>query len=103
MKATIKDFQNEIGSWISRNFPDATPQDGFMVLAEELGELSHSWIKRKQGIRMDEDHDEKVRDAVADIFISLCGFCSLEGLDLNAEVISAWAEVRQRDWRKTDA
>ena len=49
---------------------------------------------------MDEDHDAKMRDAVADILIFLCGFCSTQGIDLQEQVNETWEEVKKRDYKK---
>jgi NTP pyrophosphatase (non-canonical NTP hydrolase) len=69
-------------------------------MQEELGELSHAFLKKHQGIRMDEDHDAAMVDAIGDFIIYLAGFCNSTHLDLASSVESTWMEVKKRDWVK---
>jgi NTP pyrophosphatase (non-canonical NTP hydrolase) len=69
-------------------------------IVEELGELAHSFLKDAQGIRQHENHEELMKDAVADIVIFLCDFCSAKEFDLESLVLKTWDEVKQRDWKK---
>jgi NTP pyrophosphatase (non-canonical NTP hydrolase) len=71
-------------------------------IMEEIGELSHHYLKRAQGIRMSEDHEEGIKDAVADIVIFLMDFCSANDIDLQSAIEDVWAVVKKRDW-KTDS
>ena len=96
----IQDVQDEVGKWHKRNFPDATPTDPLVIIMEELGETCHAHMKLKEGIRVDENHSEKLKDGVADIFIALCGFCSLSHIDLEDCVRQTLPEVMARDWVK---
>lgn len=92
------DFQAEQELWVRRNFPGRTCFHPLLGLQEEVGELAHHVLKRDQGIRLEEDHDAGIRDAVADIFIYLADFCTAEELDLGECITETWAKVRQRDW-----
>lgn len=96
----IRDIQDQVGMWHRRNFPDASPTDPLVVIMEELGETCHAHMKMKQGIRMDEDHAAALRDGVADIFIALCGFCSVSNLDLEDCLRTTLPQVLARDWTK---
>lgn len=86
--------------WRKKNFPDTDSTEQFMGMVEEMGELSHAILKRKQGIRTNEDHDAAIVDAIGDIFIYMVNFCDLEGIDVVNAVHEAWFEVEQREWRK---
>jgi len=68
-------------------------------VVEEVGELSHAYLKREQGIRgTREQHDASIVDAVGDIVLFLSGFCSVEGIDLMDCIEKSWEEVSRRDW-----
>lgn len=119
----LSKLQDEVGEWAEKNFGDrmrilesiedrslkAAPDPGadvgalFCVLGanEEVGELSHSVLKRAQGIRED-DSDVGMRaemDAVGDVIVYLADFCHRRGYDLGECVELAWdGEVAGRDW-----
>lgn len=48
---TFKDLQDQQVAWVQHNFPGRTFEEPFKGMVEELGELSHSLLKQKQGIR----------------------------------------------------
>jgi NTP pyrophosphatase (non-canonical NTP hydrolase) len=69
---TIHDYQVEHLNWVEKNFPDQKPYQPLLGLAEEVGELSHAFLKREQGCRgTAEEHDKEIKDAVGDIFVFL--------------------------------
>ena len=94
------DLLEAMTDWRKKNFPDTDSTEQFMGMVEEMGELSHAILKRKQGIRTNEDHDAAIVDAIGDIFIYMVNFCDLEGIDVVNAVHEAWFEVEQREWRK---
>jgi NTP pyrophosphatase (non-canonical NTP hydrolase) len=95
----IQRLQLALHMWREINFPGATPQDQFMGVVEEIGELSHADLKAKQNIRGSaEYHEAKAQDAVADTIIYLMGYCSLRGWDLSAILEETAAKVMKRDW-----
>lgn len=99
---SLDDLQLLTESWRSRNFPGQA-SDASRQLAgcmEELGELAHAWLKQDQGIRSDEDLQDKEVDAIGDLLIYLCGYCSSRGLNLRIAAHQAWKEVSERDWIK---
>lgn len=70
--------------WVARNFPDPTgentPGDSIIGCIEELGELAHSHLKLKQGIRgTPQEHLDAARDALGDLMIYLMGVISYHG------------------------
>lgn len=94
--------QAEIGRWMRKNFGEVDSAVQLCVIQEELGELAHSFVKNKQQIRRYENHREKMKDAVADIVLALCGFCECEDISLNLEecIKKILPEVLARDWKK---
>jgi NTP pyrophosphatase (non-canonical NTP hydrolase) len=82
------------------NFPRQRDYQPLLGIMEEVGELAHAHLKNEQGIRrMDPDlaYVKKV-DAVGDIIIYLCSYCTASGIDLASAVEKTWAEVEKRDW-----
>lgn len=96
----IKNIQKEVFDWHVENFGPVPAWKPILIITEEIGELSHAYLKREQKIRMTENHDENIKDAVADIVIGLMAFCSIEGIDLETELLKTWDKVKQRDWKK---
>lgn len=69
---TIEEFEAQHREWAKANFPDATAEDAWLGMVEEIGELAHALLKRRQGIKgMDDDVNFKaaVLDACADAAI----------------------------------
>lgn len=100
----LEQLQAEHKPWAERNFPNDTPDQMLIGVMEELGELSHAFLKQAQLIRRGSTEEgRKVlqsleRDAVGDIVIYLCAYCDLRGLSLAECVERAWDEVKNRDW-----
>lgn len=98
MANVIDRIQQAVGAWSRKNFGTDDPVHPLLGLQEEVGELSHAVLKRRQGIRMNEDHDAQEIDAIGDIFIYLCDYCNLNGLNFSKCVRETWEKVEQRDW-----
>jgi NTP pyrophosphatase (non-canonical NTP hydrolase) len=96
----LQAFQIDHRTWLKHNFPDQSPHQALLGLAEEVGELAHAHLKMEQGIRglTNEEYINQATDAVGDIVIYLASYCNSNGLDLAECVQSAWEEVRDRDW-----
>jgi NTP pyrophosphatase (non-canonical NTP hydrolase) len=95
----LSDLQAERNVWAATNFPDDTLVDSVMGAVEELGELAHHLLKRKQGIRGDAAfHTAEIEDAVADCVIFLAGVATHEQFDFGHAVQKAWDRVKERDW-----
>lgn len=92
--------QEEHKKWQVENFGYTSSEDYLIGATEELGELCHAFLKRKQKIRNNETHTENITDAVADIIIFLAGFCNNEGIDMEGELNRVWNKVKQRNWNK---
>lgn len=96
----LKKIQEEQAAWAKHNFGEQIANNQFLGVVEEVGELSHALLKRTQGIRVNEDHDANVKDAVGDIIIYLANLCTCEGIDLEKTVQDTWDSVKMRDWIK---
>lgn len=74
----IKPFpllSQEVGEWSRRNFGDK--QEPYLGMIEELGELAHCLLKRRQGIRGYDNAEvfiEAFKDALGDIGIYAANF-----------------------------
>jgi len=97
---TLKGLQVELKPWVEHNFGSRPSWQPLLGIQEEVGELSHAYLKRAQGIRTEENHTENIKDAVADILIYLADFCNAEGIDLQHELNETWSRVSKRDWKK---
>lgn len=97
----VRGFQDTQGDWLRYNFPNAEPWEALAGLTEEVGELAHAHLKghnKIRGLESSLDIAERKGDAVGDIFIYLTSYCNTNGLDLQACIEKAWAEVEKRDW-----
>lgn len=94
-------LQLEVGNWSINNFGHQPSWRPLLGVQEEVGELSHAYLKRSQGIRKStSDWQAEMEDAVADILIYLADFCSIECISMQRVVEETWEKVRQRDWKK---
>jgi NTP pyrophosphatase (non-canonical NTP hydrolase) len=99
----LRRLQAEQVPWVKHNFGDRPSWMPLLGAVEELGELAHAHLKQAQGIRVSENHDEKAKDAVADVVIYLADYCSARGFDLETLVMETWDKVKLRDWKKDPA
>lgn len=95
----LRRLQGLVGRWQGANFDGSDPTHPLLGLVEEVGELSHHWLKSLQRIRSNEYHEEGIKDSIGDIVIYLCAFCVRAGYDLKGCVEDTWEEVRKRNWR----
>lgn len=78
---TFTDLCTEVGEWSIRNFGDQPPENPLLGVLEEIGELSHAYLKSLQGIRgTPEEHLDALRDGVGDAVVFLADFCIRAGL-----------------------
>lgn len=96
----VSQIQQEIGEWGEYNFGPRDSNLSLMGIMEELGELAHAQLKGIQAIRhTPTEIREKKIDAVGDIFIFLCQYCTGEGIDLGRSIAEVWSEVSKRDFK----
>lgn len=96
----LYEFQKDHKRWLDHNFPGQLPHQPLLGVVEEVGELSHSFLKMEQGIRgSTEKHLAEAQDAVGDIIVYLASLCNTMGWDLDKCLREAWSEVRERDWQ----
>lgn len=97
----LKEIQTEHKIWRVCNFPHTEPWHPILGMQEELGELSHAYLKMVQGIRgSTENHEAEARDAVGDLLIFCIDFCSQMGWSIQEILDETWEEVKKRDWQK---
>ena len=97
----LKLIQQQNKKWADKNFGvDRPAWQPLLGAVEEIGELSHAYLKRAQGIRIQENHMENMKDAVGDTIIYLCDFCNVMGFDIHEIVKETWDQVKQRDWHQ---
>ena len=105
MSIPICVLQQEVKVWSEENFGSDNFEykaytDPLLGICEETGELCHAHLKRSQGIRTNENHEAKIKDALGDIFIYMCDYANRNELDLEECINIAWNEVKNRDWTK---
>lgn len=78
---TFADLCIEVGEWSSANFGNQPPENPLLGVLEEIGEISHSYLKSLQGIRgTQEEHLDAMRDGIGDAVVFLADFCARAGL-----------------------
>jgi NTP pyrophosphatase (non-canonical NTP hydrolase) len=96
--STLKNIQFWHNVWQRKNFGLVPDVDSLLGIVEEVGELSHGFTKKRQGNRVNEDHDRDMQDAIGDIVIFLMSFCTSQGWDFEDIVVETWEEVSKRNW-----
>jgi len=81
---SIRDAQAQITAWADWQFPGRTPVGTLLKLYGELGEVAASPASPHE---------------VADVFILLIDYCSLQGIDLPQALKEKMAINRGRRWR----
>jgi len=100
-KLNFNKLQQEVGEWSRKNFPNNTPNNPFLGMVEEVGELAHALLKADQGIRgTAAEHEEAAMDAVGDILVFMADFCERKGWSMQEIIEEVWDRVKHRDWTK---
>lgn len=74
---TFKELCKEQKEWEFRNFGEQDKENSVYGMIEEFGELFHSILKQKQGIRgTQEEHNANIYDALGDIGIYFISYCN---------------------------
>lgn len=97
---SLDELQLEQATWSLSNFGPQPKHRSLLGVTEEVGELAHAHLKAEQGIRTNENHEAKKKDAIGDIVIYLADYCTQQGFSFQECVEAAWNEVKQRDWKK---
>jgi NTP pyrophosphatase (non-canonical NTP hydrolase) len=102
MSLNFKELQEQHKVWSAHNFgTDHELWEPIFGIMEELGELAHSILKRKQNIRGSyEQHTAKAIDAIADVTVFIAATCNVMGIDYQEVVESVWNDVKKRDFKK---
>ncbi len=100
----LADVQQEIAMWAARNFGqpgERKPYQPLLGVVEEVGELCHAHLKAEQSIRGSlVEHAAAGQDAVGDVMIYLCDYCTQQGWGIADILEDTWRKVSKRDWRK---
>lgn len=78
-------LQDERDVWVANNFPDDPLgiNTSMLGVIEEVGELSHHYLKEAQHIRgTTEEHQAEQKDALGDTYVYLMGIASGKSLDM---------------------
>lgn len=67
----FSELVKEVREWSHANFGDQPAYRPLAGVLEEIGEMMHACLKGSQGIRSQEDWEERVRDGMADAAIFL--------------------------------
>lgn len=97
----LETLQDEHAVWQQKNFgAQATGENSFLGMVEEMGEMAHAWLKFKQGIRgIDrETFLAKIIDGHCDLIIFGMGMATDLGYVLEDHLEQTWAKVKTRDW-----
>jgi hypothetical protein len=91
------DFEEITNQHVEREFWG----HGDRALAIFGARLSHSYLKKAQGIRgTPELHDRDMMQACTQIFKWLDKACSARGIDIEYLVGNVWEQVRKRDFKR---
>ena len=94
--------QEKLNEWQLKNFGESTTGVMIIGMAEELGELSHWYLKRKQGIREGANGGNfkaEIADAFADVVIYGIQAMSDEGIDAEQAIKETIEKVLARNWK----
>jgi|GEM_PF-2210560 len=98
-------LQTEHAAWLIDRFGhhgDRLPDMTFAGIVEEVGELARHHLKREQKTHGSEaEHDAGARDAIGDIVVFLCGYCTSRGWNISEIVEAVWADVKTRAYEVT--
>jgi NTP pyrophosphatase (non-canonical NTP hydrolase) len=85
IKVETKKLQKEIYQWKLNNFGNkaGNGHQNLLGVIEEIGELAHAVLKKEQGIRNNEEHNDLMKDAIGDIFIFLMNYLSDMGIEFD--------------------
>jgi NTP pyrophosphatase (non-canonical NTP hydrolase) len=98
----LNNLQIDLKPWLFHNFPEATSDQQLKGVMEELGELCHADLKCEQKIRdyTSKKTDDAIKDAIGDLVIYLCNYCTTKGIVFNDCIDIAFNEIIKRDWVK---
>ena len=99
----IRLHQEDLAKWNRQNFGEQPSEHFALGMAEEVGELCHFILKRKQKIRegaTGQDLKGEIADAFADTVIFGIALMDNEGLDAERVLVETITKVLARDWRK---
>lgn len=72
----------------------------FASIVDLAGQLAHSFLKRHQGIRNNEDHGRRIESAYQCLQSVIWSFCESIQIDWVQCVNDTWDIISKRDWQK---
>lgn len=94
--------QKDLSDWQKENFGKVSSEDCALGMAEEVGELCHLVLKRKQHIRESANGDE-VRELIADAFSDTVIYgiqlMTIELIDAEYVLEYTINKILKRDWK----
>jgi len=98
----LNKIQTDLDEWQQEQFGYQPTEILALGLSEEVGELHHVLLKRRQGIRQEKgvDNRELIKDAFADMFIYGVNLLTNEGINVEDAIKDTVKEVLKRNWRK---
>ncbi len=102
MKFSLR--QKELSEWQKHNFGTHEDDDlkCMVGMTEELGELAHLILKKKQGIREGMYNSEHltnlISDAFGDVIIYGIQEMTINGIDAEIAITTTIEKVLKRDW-----
>jgi NTP pyrophosphatase (non-canonical NTP hydrolase) len=93
--------QKEFAEWQQRNFGKPDVSDMIHGMCEEVGEMSHWYLKGKQRIRGANEQiaNEKIADAFGDTVVFGIQAMTAIGLDAEQVLQKVFTEVLARNWK----
>ncbi|MCL2371397.1 nucleotide pyrophosphohydrolase [Candidatus Saccharibacteria bacterium] len=101
---SVSDVQEYVKEMYKANgWTSTDPRDRIIYLAEEVGELAHATRKHLgHSIDLSKEGSDTVEDEVADVFITLCAYANVMGIDINQAFLQKQAKNCKRSWAKKD-
>jgi NTP pyrophosphatase (non-canonical NTP hydrolase) len=92
----LQEIQKQFHEFDQKTYPGNNSMLMALGVAEEAGELCHHILKRAQGLGVKADHDDGIKDAIADITVFCMQLCSFEGFDWEDNFVKVSETVLQR-------
>ncbi len=98
---SLSQLQAEVGKWHREQFRDIDPLACLLKAMSELGELADidcAALENQTGARWRLPGKTR-HEEVADVFVSLLGYCERLGIDAEEALRVKWEIVKRRDYR----
>lgn len=99
----ISDYVSARGWSLENLWNDSLEITGWKSVTVILGRLAHAHLKQEQNIRLNENHEQKAKDAVKELLAAMRELALVHNIQLLDLVEQTWAKVKQRDWKASPA